>query len=243
MFAGEVEGLRAMFNTETVKVPEVYKSGNLNSVTGSYIIMESLDLMPIFHQDLLAKSLAAMHLAEPVFPEARQGKFGFNVNNTIGATSQPNGWMDDWVDFFRERRLRHQIMLTNDTNLISKGRQLCNLLDGLFEDIRGEIKPSLIHGDMWSGNVKGNGTDPTPVLFDPACYYGHHEAEFGMSWCMELSELFFEEYHKLIPKAPLFDRRRSLYQLYHYLNHYNLFGGGYYGVSDALLTELVNYLK
>ncbi|KAI0561151.1 Fructosamine/Ketosamine-3-kinase [Gracilaria domingensis] len=239
MFAGEKESLSAMFNTHTIRVPEVYHCGSLRGIEGSFIIMEALDLYSVFDQARLGENLAKMHLAEPTIDEAKEGKFGFVVDNTLGPTPQPNGWMDDWVEFFRERRLRHQLMLTNDSNLIRKGNELCSRLDELFEDVKGTIKPSILHGDLWSGNVNGVGKSAEPVIYDPASYYGHHEAEFGMSWCMELTTAFWTSYRKFIPEAEGFKTRRKLYQLYHYLNHFNIFGGSYYNVSELMIDQLL----
>lgn len=241
MFAGEQEGLNAMHATETIRVPMVYGTGTLGTTDGSYIVMETLTLDGIFSMASFGRRLAQMHLAEPVHDEARNGQFGFAVDNTIGATPQPNGWTDNWIDFFRDRRLRHQLLLAGDGSLLEKGKRLCDRLDEFFEDIGTDIKPSLIHGDLWSGNVAGT-KDDEAAIFDPACYYAHHEAEFGMSWCIQLNRAFWDEYRKLIPKAPGFDRRLKLYQLYHYLNHYNLFGGGYYSVADRLIDDLLRSL-
>lgn len=240
MFEGEAKGLDTMFKTKTIRVPEVFLYGALESFHGSYIVMEALDLMSVYNQGWFGRQLAEMHLAEPVLPEAKDGKFGFAIDNTIGSTPQPNGWMDNWVAFFRERRLRHQLLLTGDSNLIEKGSQLCLRIQDLFLDVKDTIRPSLLHGDLWSGNVSG--LDGNPVIFDPACYYGHHEAEFGMSWCAGFSPSFWEAYHEVIPRAPGFESRRKLYQLYHYLNHCNLFGGGYYGMADVLLCDLLKEL-
>lgn len=242
MFEGEAAGLSSLFDTHTIRVPQVHATGSLSSLSGSYIIMEALQLYGMFDMAGLGRDMARLHLATPVLPEARDGQFGFVVDNTIGATPQPNGWMYDWIEFFKQRRLRHQVLLTNDANLIEKGNRLCSRLDELFEDLKGDDRPtpSLLHGDLWSGNVAG--VENAPVIFDPACYYGHHEAEFGMLWCMQLTAEFWSHYRKLIPKAEGFDRRLKLYQLYHYLNHYNLFGGSYYGIADHLLTELLNSL-
>ena len=94
----------------------------------------------------------------------------------------------------------------------------------------------MLHGDLWSGNVAAVGGEP--CIFDPASYYGHHEAEFGMSWCAGFSGDFWDAYHALIPKAPGFEERQQLYLLYHYLNHYNLFGSGYYGQCESILRRL-----
>eukprot|EP00420_Gonyaulax_spinifera_P003688 CAMPEP_0197935898 /NCGR_PEP_ID=MMETSP1439-20131203/114079_1 /TAXON_ID=66791 /ORGANISM="Gonyaulax spinifera, Strain CCMP409" /LENGTH=97 /DNA_ID=CAMNT_0043558853 /DNA_START=1 /DNA_END=290 /DNA_ORIENTATION=- len=93
----------------------------------------------------------------------------------------------------------------------------------MFTD--GEVTPSVLHGDLWSGNY-ANSPDGA-VIFDPAVYYGHHEAEWGMSWCAGFSGDFWAGYREVIPEAPLFKRRRALYEAYHIINHYNLFGGGY----------------
>ncbi|CDF39151.1 unnamed protein product [Chondrus crispus] len=241
MFQGEAQGLSAMFDTQTIRVPEVFQYGQLSSVQGSYIIMEALDLSPIYDQGELGRQLARLHLADPVLPEAHQGRFGFSIDNTIGATPQPNGWMEDWVSFFRERRLKHQLLLTGDSGLIDRGNRLCLRLNDLFDDIKDDIKPSLLHGDLWSGNISGEYA--APVIFDPACYYGHHEADFGMSWCGGFASGFWEGYHDLIPRAPRFEQRQKLYQLYHFLNHYNLFGGGYYGMADLILDQLLKELQ
>jgi protein-ribulosamine 3-kinase len=237
MFAGEAEGLRTMFETNTLRVPEVYHYGPLESGKGSFIIMEELDLGHIVSQSRLGRALAEMHLADPLALEAKEGKFGFTIDNTIGETLQPNGWMDNWVDFFRERRLRHQLLLTGDSDLIRRGNKLCEKLDTYFKDVE-EIKPTILHGDLWSGNI--NSVNGTPVVFDPACYYGHHEAEFGMSWCAGFTKNFWEAYHEVIPRAPGFGDRRLIYELYHYLNHYNLFGGGYRAMAESILHRLID---
>lgn len=240
MFEGETKGLSAMFNTHTIRVPKVFHYGALSQIQGSFIVMEALELLPVFSQVELGRQLAHMHLADPVLPEAKEGKFGFSLDNTIGSTPQPNGWMSDWVSFFRDRRLRHQLLLTGDSQLLEKGSRLCLRLEELFYDVTDTIQPSLLHGDLWSGNISG--LEGEPVIFDPACYYGHHEAEFGMSWCASFSSGFWAGYREVIPRAPGFEARHKLYQLYHYLNHYNLFGGGYYGMADLLMNDLLKEL-
>ncbi len=238
MFVGEAASLRALHRTGTVRVPEVFHTAKLNSVDASFILMEKLNLKFVWGMSQLGQAMAQLHLAPPVLPEAQAGQFGFNVDNTIGSTPQPNGWMSDWVEFFRERRLRHQAALTGDPEIMDLTDKLCQRLDIFFEDIRDDIRPSLIHGDLWSGNVSG--CDGNVVIFDPASYYAHHEAEFGMSWCAGFTKNFWNAYHELIPKAKGYEMRRPLYQLYHYLNHYNLFGGGYYRPVKSILSDLTN---
>jgi hypothetical protein len=124
----------------------------------------------------LGRQLARMHLATPQHDRAAQ--FGFSVDNTIGGTPQPNAWESDWVHFFREHRLRHQLKLAGNSRLNQLAEPLLQpgALETLFEGI--EVKPSVLHGDLWSGNISA--VDGAPCIFDPATYYGHHEAEWGM---------------------------------------------------------------
>eukprot|EP00181_Compsopogon_caeruleus_P000765 CAMPEP_0184686644 /NCGR_PEP_ID=MMETSP0312-20130426/23398_1 /TAXON_ID=31354 /ORGANISM="Compsopogon coeruleus, Strain SAG 36.94" /LENGTH=331 /DNA_ID=CAMNT_0027141965 /DNA_START=12 /DNA_END=1007 /DNA_ORIENTATION=+ len=235
MFLGEAEGLRAMHATRTITVPNAYHVADTDN--GSYIIMDYLDMRGRCDAALLGRRLAEMHLAQPSAAEARSGQFGFPVKNTIGGTPQPNPWTDNWVDFFREHRLGFQLRLARDTTLSELGKKLMRKLDQYFVDI--DIQPAILHGDLWSGNM-GVLDSGEPVIFDPASYYGHHEAEFGMSWCAGFGSDFHQAYHDIIPRAPGFEDRHRIYQLYHYLNHYNLFGGGYYNSALSILQSLTN---
>eukprot|EP00931_Biecheleriopsis_adriatica_P030279 TRINITY_DN17861_c0_g1_i2.p2 TRINITY_DN17861_c0_g1~~TRINITY_DN17861_c0_g1_i2.p2 ORF type:complete len:122 (+),score=22.21 TRINITY_DN17861_c0_g1_i2:730-1095(+) len=99
-----------------------------------------------------------------------------------------------------------------------------------------KVVPSVLHGDLWSGNI--GSADGKPTIFDPAVYYGHHEAEWGMSWCASLGSDFWRGYREIIPEDPGFTSRRPLYEAYHQLNHYNLFGGGYLGSAVRCLEEV-----
>jgi len=243
MFEGEALGLRAMEATGTLKIPHVYHYGVLPTNSpgrgGCFIVMEHLELGGGGDDAALGRQLALMHLAAPTQPEAAAGRFGFPVDNTIGGTPQPNGWHDDWVTFFRERRLAHMLRLAGDTRLNKLGEQLLPRIGELFKGI--DVRPSVLHGDLWSGNVGWAGGQPT--IYDPATYYGHHEAEFGMAWCAGFSGRFWAAYRELIPDAPGAAQRRELYQLYHYLNHYVLFGGGYYGSCVNIMERLIAHLN
>lgn len=116
------------------------------------------------------------------------------------------------------------------------GAEVMERMPEWFEGIS-PVKPSILHGDLWSGNI---GTvDGAPSAFDPATYYGHSEAEFGMSWCAGFSDKFYAAYFEVLPKQERgFEERRQLYMLYHYLNHYNLFGGGYRGQCVDIMKRL-----
>ncbi|KIZ07941.1 hypothetical protein MNEG_0014 [Monoraphidium neglectum] len=241
MFKGEALGLKAMFDTNTVRIPDVHHVGLLPDARGAFIVMEYLRLEGGGSQAELGRQMALMHLAEPTDPNAKAGKFGFAVDNTIGATPQPNEWMDDWVEFYRERRLRHQLDLLGDARMKALAQPVLDNLGFWFTDIAGSIRPSILHGDLWSGNVSSSGG--RPVIFDPATYYGHAEAEWGMSWCAGFSGAFWQGYFEVAPKAPLFDQRRDLYTLYHILNHANLFGGGYNSQAQTILQRLNEQLK
>ncbi|CAD7703653.1 unnamed protein product [Ostreobium quekettii] len=238
MFKGEALGLQAMYDTHTMRIPKVYHFGVLPANGGSFIVMEHLNFSGRASHEELGRRLAQMHLAEPQDDKARKGLFGFPVDNTIGGTPQPNGWMDNWVDFFRERRLRHQLELAGDGRLMQMGERLMASLETFFDGV--SVKPSVLHGDLWSGNIAA--VDGEPSIFDPAVYYGHHEAEFGMSWCAGFSAAFWKAYHDIIPRSPGFEERKKIYLLYHYLNHYNLFGSGYYGECQSLLSQLTRKL-
>ena len=147
MFYGEAVGLRAMHATNTIRIPEVLKFGDSESGDGSYIIMDFLTLGGRADQRVFGRRMAEMHLATPAAAEAREGKFGFDVTNTCGGTTQPNAWRDDWVEFFLEQRIGHQLRTAGDATLNAewaKVRQATDELRSLFEGV--EVRPSVLHG-------------------------------------------------------------------------------------------------
>ena len=240
MFAGEAAGLTAMRvaaesgGEPALRIPEVFHASDYEDGKGSFIVMEFLTMGRGGDAEAFGKAMARMHLATPAEPEAASGKFGFPVDNTIGATPQPNGWTDDWVSFYRDKRMEHQVNLAGDAAIDGVWSKLKPRVGEFFDE--GErIEPCILHGDLWSGNI---GTAAgAPSIFDPACYYGHHEAEWGMSWCAGLGGSFWAGYRELIPEAPKFRMRRPLYEAYHQLNHYNLFGGGYRNAACQCMEQ------
>ena len=243
MFAGEAAGLTAMRDAAGdaggLRIPEVFVAKDYEDGKGSFIVMEFLNMGSRGDMHAFGRAMAQMHLSSPAVPEAAAGQFGFPVDNTIGATPQPNGWTDDWVAFYRDKRLAHQVNLAGDASIDNLWRKLKPRL-GEFFDADEAIKPVILHGDLWSGNI---GTaEGAPSIFDPACYFGHHEAEWGMSWCASLGPQFWQGYRELIPEAPKFAQRRPLYEAYHQLNHYNLFGGGYRGAACQCLEQCLKSL-
>lgn len=236
MFEAEAAGLNAMHATGTIRVPKPLKVGRLSSHSrGSFIIMEFIEMgSSRGNQAELGRQLAEMHKAG-----SSEKGFGFDVDNTIGSTPQKNPWTDDWISFFRDHRLGFQLQLIKDTyrdnDLYAKGQRLLERLPVLLKDLD-SVRPCLLHGDLWSGNVAAD-TNGAPVILDPACYYGHNEAEFGMSWCAGFGFAFYDAYFKVMPKQPGFEQRTELYKLYHYLNHYNLFGSGYRGSCTSIIDS------
>lgn len=251
MFAGEAAGLTAMRlaaeatavdGAPALRIPEVFHSGDYDDGRGSFIVMEFLEMGRGGDMADFGRALARMHLAAPdasTAAEAAAGRFGFCVDNTIGATPQCNAWSDSWIEFYRDQRLDFQINRAGDASIDRLWRDLKPRIGELFDDDE-VIEPCILHGDLWSGNI---GTARgAPSIFDPACYFGHHEAEWGMSWCASLGGGFWKGYREIIPEAPRFQQRRPLYEAYHYLNHYNLFGGGYSNSAYQSLERCLNSL-
>lgn len=236
MFEAEAAGLNAMHATGTIRVPKPLKVGRLSSHSrGSFIIMEFIEIgSSRGNQAELGRQLAEMHKAS-----SSEKGFGFDVDNTIGSTPQKNPWTSDWITFFRDHRLGFQLQLIKDqyrdNDLYAKGHRLLERVPVFLKDLD-TVKPCLLHGDLWSGNVATD-SNGAPVVLDPACYYGHNEAEFGMSWCAGFGPAFYEAYFKVMPKQPGFEQRTELYKLYHYLNHYNLFGSGYRGSCTSIIDS------
>ena len=232
MFEAELTGLQAIRDSGTIRVPEPMLTGSID--TEAFIIMSHIDLGGRPDPARFASVLAAMH-------HCVGKRFGFAGDNTIGSTPQPNSWSDDWVEFWRRQRLGHQLQLGAQKgftpDLLDAGARLGEGLQCFFIDY--QPQPSLLHGDLWSGNWSADESG-NPVIFDPACYYGDHEADLAM---MELfghpGEDFFAAYRESFPIDPGYGLRRELYNLYHILNHANLFGGGYAGQALRMTRGLL----
>lgn len=154
--------------------------------------------------------------------------FGWARDNYIGSTLQKNAWCDDWAQFWRERRMRPQLEMAGfDVDV--------GALDQWLENHKPQ--PSLLHGDLWSGNV--GFTQTGPVVFDPAVYYGDREADLAMTELFGgFPREFYQAYDEAFPLAEGYDKRKHLYNLYHLLNHLNLFGRGYLGQVRSCLRLL-----
>jgi fructosamine-3-kinase len=231
-FEAEAEGLRALATTGAVRVPEVFASGRCGGT--SYLVLEFLELSKSRCGGALGTALARLHRVE--------GRtFGWHRDNTIGLNPQRNGSSGDWVDFWRERRLQPQLALAAGNgfrgSLQELGARVAARLPVLFDDYR--PLPSLLHGDLWGGNwgcLEGG----APVVFDPATYYGDRETDLAMTELFGgFPREFYDAYAAEWPLDPGYARRRPLYQLYHVLNHLNLFGGTYLAQAVDLSARLL----
>lgn len=232
MFDAEKAGLDAIRQSCTLRVPEVFMTGQADD--HAFIVMEFMQLGGPPDADRLAVALAAMHGS---FNE----RFGFHVDNTIGSTAQVNTFNDDWVGFWRRHRLEFQLDLARqndlDARLIDAGYRLAEKLGCFFTTY--QPRPSLLHGDLWSGN-RDFDVDGNPVIYDPACYYGDHETDLAM---MELfghpGNRFFSRYAESFPIDAGYPLRRDLYNLYHIVNHALLFGGAYQAQALRMTGKLL----
>lgn len=237
MFEAEAEGLQEIAAAESIRVPAVICTGL--AAGHSYIVLENLSLGRGSRaaQAQLGHDLAAMH-------RRKRGQFGWHRDNTIGSTPQHNDWQDDWVSFLREQRLGYQLELAAGNGccrqLRQQGGRLLAGLESFFRDYSPEA--SLLHGDLWSGNYAIT-SDDVPVIFDPAVYYGDREADLAMTELFgAFPAAFYEAYAAAWPLDSGYAVRKQLYNLYHIINHFNLFGGGYEGQALAMCERLVAQL-
>jgi fructosamine-3-kinase len=236
MFAAEAKGLREIASSHTVRVPEAVCYGD--DGTQSYIVLEYLEMAGRADQGLLGEQLAAMH-------RVTAERFGWEIDNTIGATHQPNAWNDDWLDFWREQRLGFQLQLAADNGyggeLQILGERLLSEMPKLFTGR--QVLPSMLHGDLWGGNVAGL-RDGTPVIFDPAFYYGDREADIAMTYVFGgFSPDFYASYQNAWPLDDGFALRKTFYNIYHIINHLNLFGGGYHGQAIHMMEQVLAEIR
>ena len=235
-FEAEAAGLEALRQTGTIGVPKVLGMGADKKI--SFLLLEYLEAAPRINRylEVFGRELAALHRAD-CSQLTENGRFGFSADNYIGATPQKNTPMMGWVDFFRECRLLPQFRMA-DRYFDTKTRQLCTkLLDHLDDYLPEPEFPSLLHGDLWSGNA-APGPDGKAWIFDPAAYVGHYEAELAMTELFGgYREEFYLAYSEVNPIDSGYRDRRDVYNLYHLLNHLNLFGSSYLGSVKQILNR------
>jgi fructosamine-3-kinase len=233
IYSAEADGLRALADARAVRVPAVLGVGQSGS--DAYLALEWLDLGRPGREveRLLGGQLALQH-------RSSSDRFGWHRDNMIGTTPQLNDRDDDWVRFFRDRRLLIQLQLAESNGfggeLLQQGARLAKNLEQHFGGYKPE--PSLLHGDLWGGNWSS--VDGVPVIFDPAVYYGDRESDLAMTRLFGgFGSEFYRAYQEAWPLAAGHEKRVALYQLYHVLNHLNMFGGSYLPRALGLIRELL----
>ena len=234
MFEAEAAGLRELATAGAVRVPAVLGFGH--SGDRAFLALEWIDFgsASAGTEAALGEQLARLHCTTA-------GRFGWHRDNTIGATPQPNAWSADWADFFGRQRIGFQLDLVerggDSGRWLERGRRLVERLPTLLAGHR--PRASLLHGDLWGGNWAADASG-APVIFDPATYYGDREADLAMTRLFGgFGAEFYAAYESAWPLEAGAEMRRDLYNLYHVLNHLNLFGGGYRGQAERMIERLL----
>jgi fructosamine-3-kinase len=229
----EADGLAAIAAPDTVRTPAVLGSGVAGNDAWLALEWLSLDRLGSAAGAELGRQLANMH-------RATHDQHGWDRDNWIGRTPQRNTRQRDWVEFYREHRLGFQLDLAAASGfggrLQRRGKELMATLPAFFSDY--QPAPSLLHGDLWGGNAAS--ANAVPVIFDPAIHYGDRESDIAMTRLFGgFGRPFYQAYEETWPLDAGYSRREPLYQLYHVLNHLNLFGSGYLGRAESLIAELL----
>ncbi|MGB0412882.1 MAG: fructosamine kinase family protein [Coraliomargarita sp.] len=231
MFKAEALALRELESTATIRVPNSITQGRCGEQ--SYLVLETLNLGSAATKSWaeMGKQLATLH-------RHTRSEFGWTRNNFIGSNPQSNTSSESWADFFTQHRIEFQLKLAEQ-----RGMQF-ERVNALIDRIHAELeqhscRPSLLHGDLWSGNV-GFVEDGEPVIFDPACYYGDREADLAFTeFFGGFSGHFYRSYQEAWPLPEGYSQRKQIYNLYHVLNHANLFGGSYQLQAQGMIHEIL----
>ncbi|MDH5784474.1 MAG: fructosamine kinase family protein [Chromatiales bacterium] len=232
MFEAEFEGLSELAAAGAIQVPHPLVTGTANGQ--AFIVMEALELGGNGSQGRLGEELATLH-------RINHEQFGWHRDNTIGSTHQRNRQHRDWIAFWHSERLGAQLDMAKENGasrrLLNDGERLLAEFPALFDGHT--PTPSLLHGDLWSGNYAFT-RDGTPTIFDPAVYYGDREADIAMTELFGgFRADFYHAYEATWPLDPGYPVRRVLYNLYHIINHFNMFGNGYGAQAEGMVGRLL----
>jgi len=233
MFRAEALGLEALRRGNGPRTPAPVAWGeNANS---QFILIEHIEQGQGGRSgdfwERFGRELAELHRSNT------SERPGFDEDNYIGSNPQQNGWMGGWIEFFAERRLRFQVGLAGRAGAGSLSSGVEKLIQRLPELLIEPERQSLLHGDLWGGNYMV-GPSGEPVLIDPAVYYGHREADLAMTELFGgFGRRFYESYRESFPLEPGYSDRRDIYNLYHLLNHFNLFGSSYEGSVRSIIRR------
>jgi len=235
MFIAESKGLNEIANSQSIRSPKSICYGLTKDF--SYLVLEFISLKPLSSQIKMGKELAKMHQTTGKY-------FGWSRNNTIGSTPQSNQKNSNWASFWKDHRLLFQLNLALKNGYPPKayedGLKLAENCHLFFSNYN--VKPSLLHGDLWGGNAACD-SNGNPIIFDPAVYYGDRETDIAMTELFGgFSNDFYVSYNQYYALDKDYTTRKNLYNLYHILNHFNLFGGGYASQSHNIVTELLRHV-
>ena len=233
-FEVEAENIRIMRESNTVFVPELIMTGKTKE--NAFIVLNYLPVKPL---DNAANSFKFGQQLAKLHQWGEQKEYGFDQDNYLGATLQPNKWDKKWNRFFAEQRIGWQLQLMQE-----KGINLVDINDFthlISDKLAGhQPKPSLLHGDLWHGNAASSVFGP--ICYDSACYWGDRECDLAMTELFEgFQPEFYQGYESVFPLEPGYHDRKEIYNLYHLLNHYNLFGGHYLAESERAINKVLSY--
>lgn len=232
-FEFERKGISIIRNTSTIDVPTVLDCIEVEGVP--MLWMEWIEGEKTKETDkLLGERLAALHLVQVM-------GYGLEGESYIGYLKEKNKLLDNWIQYYRDVRLNSQLERGRQLGTITLDREkkLMTLMDRLEEWIPKSPKPSLLHGDLWSGNWM-SGQEGVPYLIDPAILYGDHEFELAFTELFGgFSNQFYKAYNSVYPHSSEYSDRKELYQLYYLLVHLNMFGESYGGSVDRILRRYV----
>jgi fructosamine-3-kinase len=232
MFEAEALGLKELLATDTILVPKPICYGVASE--SAYIVLEWLGLDRGNRESWqkMGCDLAKLHQVR------KSTAFGWERNNTIGATPQINTWTSDWTIFFTQHRIGYQLKLAKQrSGNFSQGDRLLSIIPELLANH--QPQPSLVHGDLWSGNAAVTQSGE-PVIFDPATYWGDREVDIAMTELFGgFPNEFYQGYDQTFPLEAGYKQRKTLYNLYHVLNHFNLFGGSYESQANRMIQSLL----
>ncbi len=235
MFSAEAKALKVMAKTNTLRVPEFICHGHYDR--HCYLVLEYLPLKARADMELFGQQLAAMH-------RCSSNNFGWTRDNTIGLTPQINNPCSDWIGFWRQQRLGYQLALAARNGyggeLQRYGERLLDGFHVLFASYNPDI--SMLHGDLWGGNFAAL-EHSEPVVFDPALYYGDRETDLAMTHLFGgFDTRFYSAYNDAWPLDSGYTTRQELYNIYHILNHLNLFGASYLDQATHTIQRLLSEL-
>lgn len=229
LFRAESYGLNHLLKTRTIRSCHPFAFGHVGD--HAYLLLEGLELSEQGDWHLAGRQLAQLHQAD-----AGQ-RYGFEHETFCGKSAQPNDWEENWGHFFAVKRIGQQL-----TRLYKKrlnDPKISQVIDHIRRLVANhQPQPSLLHGDLWHGNIAF--TEDKPVIFDPACYIGDRETDIAMSELFgRLPQDFYQGYAQQAPLSENYPQRRPIYQLYHLLNHANLFGGSYKQQAERMLADIM----